>query len=175
MFLRMNKTEARQLAKITRDNLDPKMRYIKSRTIVQKIERDQRFINAKVIGLYYPFSSEVDISSLTHKSGIIALPKIIEGKMEFIEINSKTKYKRSSFGVLEPVKGKIVSKEIDLLLISTLAKNRLNYRLGYGKGYYDKFIKEYKPKTTIGVLFDNYELDFIEDLWDIALDDYITN
>lgn len=171
----MTKKEARLLAKVTRDNIDISMRKIKSKIIVQKIEKDERYRLSKVIGVYYPFSSEVDILDLKHEYAIFAYPKIINDKMEFIQVDEKTKWVKSSFGVLEPLKGKIISDKIDLLLISSLARNKNNYRLGYGKGYYDQFIKLYKPKRTIGILFDNYTLDFLDDLWDISLDDYISN
>lgn len=171
----MTKSEARLLAKINRDNIDPSLKLIKEKIICQKIAKDENFRLAKVIGVYYPFGSEVDISSLIHEDAVFAYPKIIGDKMEFIAVNKKTKWIKSSFGVYEPKNGKIVSNKIDLLLISTLAKNKNNYRLGYGKGYYDKFIKLYQPKRKIGILFDNYQLDFMEDLWDIALDYYISN
>ncbi|VEU79629.1 5-formyltetrahydrofolate cyclo-ligase [Haploplasma axanthum] len=171
----MNKKEARTLAINHRDNLDFGIRIIKSKIIIQKIEKDIRYRTAKIIGVYAPFGSEVDISTLKHQYAKFAYPRIKEDKMEFVIVDEKTKWIISKFGIKEPKNGKIVDKEIDLLIISCLAKNKNNYRLGYGKGFYDKFIKEYQPKIKIGVLFDNYELNFNEDLWDIALDDYISN
>lgn len=170
----MTKKEARTLALNNRNNIDEQMRAIKSRIIVQKIEENSDFKNAKLIGVYYPFGSEVDISNLDHSNAKFAYPKIINGKMEFILVNKKTKWEKSSFGVLEPVKGKIVNEKIDLLIVSSLAKNDNKYRLGYGKGYYDNFLRLY-PKKTIGILFDNNKIDFNEDLWDIPLDYYISN
>lgn len=170
----MTKFEARILAKAKRDNLDKTNKIIKDKIIVKKIEQNNTYKISKLIGVYSPFGSEVNISDLKHKYAKFAYPKINNGKMNFILVNNKTRWEVSNYGILEPVNGKIVNDEIDLLLVSSLSKNKNNYRLGYGKGYYDKFIKEYKPRT-IGILYDNYTLEFIEDLWDIALDDYISN
>ena len=41
--------------------------------------------------------------------------------------------------------------------------------------YYDRYLKDNYPLYTIGVIFDNYTLDFIEDIWDIKLDEFISN
>ncbi|MDY0277128.1 MAG: 5-formyltetrahydrofolate cyclo-ligase [Acholeplasma sp.] len=171
----MTKEEARILAKNHRDNIDSGLQIIKSKTIVQKIKNNKHYQNARLIGVYYPFGSEVDIKGLTHQYAKFAYPRIKNGKMDFILVTDKTKWQKSHFGIMEPRKGKIVNSEIDLLLISSLARNKDNYRLGYGKGFYDSFIKMYHPKHTIGIVFDNYTLDFIENLWDIPLDEYISN
>lgn len=171
----MTKKTARNLALTYRENINNVQRTIKSKIIVNKIINDDNYKTAKLIGVYYPFGSEVDILELTHSSALFAYPKIINDKMEFILVSNKTKWIKSSFGVLEPHKGKIVSSKIDLLLISSLCSNRNNFRLGYGKGYYDDFIKRYRPKHNIGILFDNYQIEFNADPWDIALDYYISN
>lgn len=171
----MNKEQARKLAKNKRDNLDKGLRVIKDNIIIQKVEKDIRFKTAKIIGTYYPINSEVDISKLTHLYASFAYPVIDKDEMNFVLINNKTKWKKNKFGIMEPIKGKIVNDEIDLLLVPTLAKNKENYRIGYGKGYYDRFIKKHSPKITIGIIYDRIELNFINDIWDIPLDDYISN
>lgn len=171
----MTKNEARILAKNTRNIINENDFNLYSYIITNKIENNSKYKEARVIGIYYPFGSEVDIKSLKHDYAIFAYPKIINGKMEFLQVNDSTKWTKSSFGVLEPVEGINVSNQIDLLIVSSLARNNLNYRLGYGKGYYDKFIKQYNSIYTIGVLFNNYTLDFKQDIWDIALDEYISN
>jgi len=171
----MNKKQARIISQNYRDNIDEKLRKIYSKIIVQKIEKDKIYQESRLIGIYHPIKNEVDISNLKHKYAKFAYPRINCDKIEFIEVVKQTKWRLSNFNILEPIKGNIVNDKIDLLLIPALARNFKNYRLGYGKGYYDKFIKKYNPKNKIGILFDDYKLDFNEDLWDIALDYYITN
>lgn len=172
----MTKEQARILAKHKRNQIDSKKHIIKSKIIIQKIEKHYKFINAKVVGIYSPIQNEVDIKGLNLFGKVVLYPRINKNKrLEFVEVNNKTKWKKSKFGVLEPKNGKIINDKIDLLIIPSLAKNNNNYRLGYGAGYYDMFLSEYYPLYTMGVIFDNLEIDFIEDNWDIKLDEFISN
>ena len=61
----------------------------------------------------------------------------------------------NKFGMLEPVKTK--SKVPDLILIPTLAFDKEKFRLGYGKGFYDRYLNKYlkqnKDILTVGVAF----------------------
>ena len=61
----------------------------------------------------------------------------------------------NKFGLLEPIKDK--AKIPDVILIPLLAFDKNKFRLGYGKGYYDrylnKYIKQYKDIMTVGVAF----------------------
>lgn len=170
----MTKNRLRISAKKYRDNLTSEDRMLKSKIIVDKILSNIDFINSEVIGLYCPFSSEVDIKELFQVNKVIALPKIVNNEMVFIEIDDNTEYIRSNFGVLEPKFGEDISNMVQLLIISTLGRNE-NFRLGYGKGYYDRFINNHQKIKTIGVLFDDYKIGFKIDSWDIALDCYISN
>ena len=118
--------------------------------------------NKKNIALYYPSNYEVDtfeLFNLLEKEGgySISLPIIINNKeMEFVKWKLFDPLKVNSFGFLEPIKkNKIVYP--DLFLLPLLAFDKNNYRLGYGKGYYDKFLNKYlklnKNIMTIGVAF----------------------
>jgi 5-formyltetrahydrofolate cyclo-ligase len=75
---------------------------------------------------------------------------------------------------MEPKDGKILN-DIDLIIVPLLAYNQNKHRIGYGKGYYDRFINKYNPKHKIGVSFDFQYIDFIEDINDEPLDDIITD
>jgi 5-formyltetrahydrofolate cyclo-ligase len=61
----------------------------------------------------------------------------------------------NQFGILEPVKSK--AKVPDLILVPLLAFDKKKYRLGYGKGYYDRYlnkhIKRFKNILTVGIAF----------------------
>lgn len=172
----MTKEQARIMAKHKRNQIDPKVHIIKSKTIVQKIEKHYKFINAKIIGVYSPIENEVNIKDLNLEGKIVLYPRINKQRMlEFVQVTNKTKWKKSKFGVLEPINGKIINDQIDLLIIPSLARNNNNYRLGYGAGYYDQFLSKNYPLYTMGIIFDNYTIDFIEDNWDIQLDEFISN
>lgn len=172
----MRKEKARLLAKHKRDQISKKDSFIKSKIITQKIEKHPKFKTAKTVAIYSPINGEVNIEFLNLENKKVLYPKINKNKMlDFILVNKKTKWEINKFNIKEPKHGKIMNDKIDLLIIPALAKNSRNYRLGYGKAYYDKFIKKYMPLYTIGVIFDNYNLPFVEDIWDIKLNEFISN
>ncbi len=142
----------------------------RSSQLVTRIINDPIFINSCVIALYEPINHEVDLRALFQVNKRFALPKVSGTELHFYEINDKTRLIRSSFGILEPENGLIVDNEIELLLVPALALDHHYYRVGFGKGYYDRFLAKHHPLHTRGVVYD-FQLvdDFPLNEHDIAL------
>ena len=72
--------------------------------------------------------------------------------MKFVKWNLQEPLKVNKFGFLEPIQ---ISRSIkpDLIVAPLLAFDKSKNRLGYGKGYYDKFLKKNKKTITIGIAF----------------------
>ena len=112
------------------------------------------------IALYYPTSFEINVLKLLENQYInnknILLP-VIEKKnrMNFFPWKKNHVLLVNKFGILEPYKTKF--KIPNLILLPILAFDRNKYRLGYGKGYYDRFLNKYLKKInnilTVGVAF----------------------
>ena len=114
------------------------------------------------ISLYYPSNFEVDTYFLfemieKRRNLFTALPKIMpNGNMKFVKWKYFDPLKVNKYGFLEPIND---TKNItpDIMVVPLLAFDRFNNRLGYGKGYYDKFILKQKKKRrkflTIGLAF----------------------
>ena len=170
------KKELRKEIIYLRDNLED--RYNKSMIIKNKIMNLDIYKNSKVIALYSSMKSEVDTKELIKESlelgKKVLLPRILnKNKMIFIEINNDTNYERNTFGVLEPIG--IEEKNIDLMIIPGVAFDKDNNRLGYGRGYYDKYLKD-KDLYKIGICFHEQLVDNIEvDEHDIKMDLIITD
>jgi 5-formyltetrahydrofolate cyclo-ligase len=87
----------------------------------------------------------------------ILVPKIdiTSGNMHHLHFNDEVELVDNSLGIAEPSEGESVSPdEIDLVLVPLLAFDEMGYRVGYGKGYYDKFLSECRPDAVkIGISF----------------------
>ena len=73
--------------------------------------------------------------------------------MNFYMINSLKELKKGNYGILEPDNDKLVNKkDIDLLIVPIVSYDKDHNRLGYGGGYYDRYLKDYEGKV-IGLAF----------------------
>ena len=92
-------------------------------------------------------------------------------------LTDNTKIKKNEYGIPEPVDGiEVPSTKIDVVFVPLLAFDKKGHRVGYGKGFYDKFLSECKPDTIkIGLSFFEPE-ELIADVFesDIKLDYCVT-
>lgn len=142
--------------------------------IINKILNDENFINANIVGIFYPMKDEINLLELLKQPKRFVFPKIVKNKMIFIEVDEKTIWERHKFGMLEP-KGLEFIGKIEYLLVPLLAFNNDKMRIGYGKGYYDKYINNYQPKYKAGVAYYFQQQQFEHDSHDEKLDIIITN
>lgn len=169
----MNKDNLRKLMLERRKNILNKKEL--STIIVNKLLDLDIYKNSRVIALYYSLCDEVDTKDLIIKSldKTVLLPKVINDKMIFIKINKDTKYNKSNLGVLEPL-GKEYLGNIDLIIVPGVSFDRERNRLGFGKGYYDKYLKD-KDIYKIGICFNKQLTDTLPiDDYDIKMDLIIT-
>jgi 5-formyltetrahydrofolate cyclo-ligase len=109
----------------------------------------------------------------------IVIPKIDihSGKMVHYHFDEGVEMITNTFGIEEPKEGNLISEnEIDLVLIPLLAFDKRGYRVGFGKGYYDKFLSHCKPNVIKAGLSFFGPVDKIEDIsgLDIPLNFCIT-
>jgi 5-formyltetrahydrofolate cyclo-ligase len=149
-----SKDQIRQRIIQLRKALTPDEVRTRSQAIVQDILAHPAFRQSKLIGVYYPFSNEVDLRALFHSGKRIALPKVVGLDLHFIELTPDTPVAISSFGIVEPAFGPEVDDLIELLLVPALAVDSSYYRIGFGKGYYDRFLKNKRPPFVYGVVYD---------------------
>ena len=112
------------------------------------------------ISLYYPSNFELNVLELLEFNNISAqdiLLPIIDRKnqMNFFSWKKNEALFVNEFGILEPSKTK--AKVPDVIIVPILAFDKNKYRLGYGKGFYDrylnKYLKQFKNILTVGVAF----------------------
>ena len=86
-----------------------------------------------------------------HFSGAtLCYPRINEatGLMDAIAVNKYTIFHKNKYQISEPTNGEVIPpNEINLILVPLLVFNKQGYRVGYGKGYYDKYMANCNPDT----------------------------
>ena len=153
----MNKSEIRKKILELRKRNYSKSIKIDSKSIINFI-RKKKF-NKKIIGAYYAYNYEVNIIHVLKKfeklNYKISLPKIGKNfQMNFYPWSSKDPLIINKYGIPEPI-----SKEIkypDILLVPMVAFDKNFNRVGYGGGFYDRYIKKLKKIKkiiTIGIAY----------------------
>tara|TARA_Y100000768_G_scaffold351261_1_gene302038 strand:- start:629 stop:1168 length:540 start_codon:yes stop_codon:yes gene_type:complete len=107
-----------------------------------------------IIGGYYPFNYEIDVLEilelLENKKYKISLPKIgKKNQMNFFEWSINDPLMINKYGIPEPISKKEVYPNILLIPLVAFDKN-LN-RLGYGGGYYDRYLAKFKKRSVIKI------------------------
>ena len=103
--------------------------------------------------------NELDTSSIINKlkseKKIIVVPKISNNELVHIAINDQTEFSINEYGIKEPNNGNhFIIENLDLIFIPLLAYDLEGHRVGYGKGYYDRFLKlTNKSSLKIGLSF----------------------
>ena len=135
-----------------------------------------------LVGCYFPSNFEVNILNFLHQANkkkfTVGLPIIKKNyKMTFRDWNLKEPLYVNKYGILEPRKENFSFKP-DVILVPLVAFDRNLNRIGYGKGYYDRALKQLsvnKKILTIGIAFSFQECSFIPtNQYDYKLDCILT-
>jgi 5-formyltetrahydrofolate cyclo-ligase len=167
-----------------RDSIDSNVRKQWDENIFNKLINSELYKKAHTIFSFVSFKSEVDTHNIIKhaiKNGkTICVPKI-ESKQKGIEIfkiRDFTQLKKGYFDILEPDETcpAADSSEIDLILMPGVAFDKLGGRIGYGAGFYDRFLSNMKKRADkIALAYDFQLLDSIPmDEHDVSIDGIIT-
>lgn len=171
------KEELRRKYLNIRNNI--KEKNIKSKIINNKVITNQNILDCELVLIYVSCGSEVNtIKLIEHflKYKKVAVPKIINEEMNFYYIKSLDELKTGKFNILEPITNNIVTDYKSCASITPgICFSKTLYRIGYGKGFYDKFYEKHKNIYKIGLSYDECIVDNIyNNNYDIALDEIIT-
>ena len=134
-----------------RDNTSFDFMKIASEKIQKRLKKINVFRDAQKIGMYYPIGSEVltqdIIQELLSNGKDVFLPKVMGKKMEFRKISNFSSLEKGSFDIMEPKDDCQTDNSLDVVLVPTVGISPVGVRLGYGHGFYDKFLAEHKTAT----------------------------
>lgn len=160
---KMNKQELRAHIKETKIVLTKTVIEKDSNIILNKLLNSSWFKECNEIFCYVSFNQEVVttnfILAALERNKKVAVPKIVNHAMKFYYIESLEELKPGTLGILEPFSMKEAipsSTEESLCVVPGLAFDIQRNRIGYGKGYYDKFFTKYmsRPIRKIALAFD---------------------
>ena len=155
--LKQEKERLRQTFRELRRAFAKKEKEQYDREILKKLTSLYQYRNASLLLTYVSKEIEVDTLRLIRKAlgdgKQVAVPKCIDGtrNMEFYTITGVEQLEKSTFGVLEPITGLCPRTEITpdaLCIVPGMAFDAEGYRLGYGKGYYDRFLSGFGGVTA---------------------------
>lgn len=130
-----------------------------------KITKLSEYKNAKTVFIYLSYLDEAKTDKLISealKTKTVLVPYCVDknGTMIACEIKSFDELKKGSFGIREPVNSVSFNGKIDLAVVPGLAFSKDGHRIGYGKGYYDRFLEK-NPAYSVGLTFDELVFDEI--------------
>lgn len=160
----MDKKEFRKIASEKRNSIPSTERDFCSEKIFKTLVQLPLYQKANRIFLYLSFRSEVDTyailkHSLQQKKEVYAPITLTETKELLCcrVTNPNTDFQKDVYGIDTPIysSDKIISpKKIDLVLVPGLAFDKKKYRMGYGGGFYDRFLPKLSPNAiTVGLAF----------------------
>lgn len=127
----------------------------RSKRVQKMLLNSKEFESAKTIGAYYAFGSEVKTDMIIEQARSlgkrVALPSVEGEGLTFYELSSGKYLVKGRFGIMEPLPYRPVDR-IDLIVVPGVAFDRQGYRLGYGKGYYDRYLAE-KRTFSMGLAY----------------------
>jgi len=146
-----------------------------SKIIFDKIMDTEWYHQAKGVFLYASYNNETDTQYVTEcalRDGkIVCMPKVCTDvgadgeplcKMNFYKISSFSDFTEGYKGILEPVEGlpclDDFSKE-SIIIVPMVAFDKNRTRIGYGKGYYDRYLNGHSFMKVIGVAFEGQKVE----------------
>jgi len=139
-----------------RDNTSFEMLKIASSQIQKNLKKIKSFNSAKKIGCYYPIGNEVMTQDIMQELLSIGkdlfLPKVVGKNIEFRRIEDFASLEKARFDIMEPKEDCPLNNSLDIILVPTVGVNPEGVRLGYGYGFYDRFLEENKTESVSLVL-----------------------
>jgi 5-formyltetrahydrofolate cyclo-ligase len=153
----VNKSEIRKKILKIRKKIDNTNYSINTKVILKILKKEK--IKGKILGGYYPYNHEFDgmriLKEFENLKFLILLPKIKKNyQMDFFKWSFKDPLSINEYGIPEPISKKI--KYPDVLLVPMVAFDENFNRIGYGGGFYDRYIgklKKNKKIITIGLAY----------------------
>lgn len=127
-----------------RDSISDDFMTIASRQIQKNLKKIQAYYEAGTIACYYSIGSEVRTGNIIQEAlsfgKTVSLPRVEGGSLVFYNVRGPEDLEIGEFGIMEPKQSCPKTDKFDVVLVPAVAMTNDGQRLGYGKGYYDRFL-----------------------------------
>lgn len=172
----MDKTELRRRIRTQKRAMSAEEIVEKSRRLGALFADSELYRQASAIYGYLPYNQEVRTIPMLEQAlrdgKRVAVPKVIGDEMRFIWMTDLTRVEKGYSGIPEPVDdGPEADDETALVLMPGLAFDAQGHRIGYGGGFYDKFLAREPNHPTLALCYDFQMLEHLEtEEFDIPVD-----
>ena len=130
----------------------------KSRLLGEKFAASEAYQNAKTIYGYLPYNQEVRTVPMLQQAirdgKKVAVPRVCGDDMIFFYMTDFDRVEKSSFGIPEPLGDEPVADDpTALVLMPGLAFDKEGHRIGYGGGFYDRFLEDEPNHPTVALCY----------------------
>ena len=145
--------------------------------LTQRLLSSAAYQKAQVIATYLSMPHEASTAAFIKQAQLdgkrVLVPKTYgQGRMIFVDYD-ESRLQKSSFGLLEPMSEEAVEKtEIDLIHVPGVVFNSQGFRIGYGGGYYDRYLDDYEG-TSVSTIYQVQQEDFTPAQHDVAVKELI--
>ena len=154
-----------------RDRIEPALRYAYSNVILSRIKKLKEYQDSQIVMFYLSYGSEVFTDTMINEflsdGKEVAVPVIQnpgDGIMTAVKINKLEDCYEKVYGIRQPEfnESDVVSKEdVDLIFVPGIVFDLNGYRIGYGKGYYDRWLDGTDVSKRVGLAFEVQLIDKI--------------
>lgn len=155
----MDKTALRKRIKEKKRAMTEAQIQEKSRQLGEKFVASEAYRCAKTIYGYLPYNQEVRTIAMLEQAlrdgKRVAVPKCYGDEMRFIHMDDLSKVEKGYAGIPEPIAdGPVADDETALVLMPGLAFDPQGHRIGYGGGFYDRFLAKEPNHPTLALCYD---------------------
>lgn len=181
--IRKYKLELREQCKKRRREMPAEEKLAKDLAIAEKVTKLYQYRSAKLIMIYVSTAIEVDTYNIIKRAWQdgkkVAVPRCIPytRQMEFHYITSFDDLSPGTFSVLEPDESLPIVTDFSesLMLVPAFIFSANGYRLGYGKGYYDRYMSRYDG-SAVGICYvEDFKLKMFHGRYDRPVETVVTN
>ncbi len=172
----MNKQELRNMIRQRKRAMTPEEIQRRSDALRERFLRTDAYRQARTIYGYLPYNQEVRTVPILEQAlrdgKKVAVPKVYGDEMKFICLDDLTQVAKGYAGIPEPIAdGPVAMDETALVLMPGLAFDPQGRRIGYGGGFYDKFLRREPNHPTLALCYSFQMLEHLEtEEFDIPVD-----